>query len=77
LSIAIKEMKAAYDDAMSRLITDIQKINVGIGVTHDFGARCLQVYVLPIGITINADVILNGGPNDVSSFKQMGPHCRR
>jgi hypothetical protein len=54
------------------LITDIQKINVGIG---EIGNMTLEpgVYKFtfsPIG-TINADVILNGALTTSSSFKQM------
>jgi hypothetical protein len=75
LTTAIKEMKAAFDDAMSRLITDIQKINVEIG---EIGDMTLEPGVYKctfalIGITINADVTLNGGPDDVFIIQTNGP----
>jgi cytoskeletal protein CcmA (bactofilin family) len=72
---AINDFKAAFIDAMSRPNSIDVKINVGGG---EIGNMTLEpgVYtftIAPIGITINADLTLNGGPDDVFIIRTNGP----
>jgi cytoskeletal protein CcmA (bactofilin family) len=72
---AIREMIAAYNDASTRPNSDDTTINVGGG---EIGNMTLEpgIYtftISPVGITINQDVTLNGGPNDVFIIQTNGP----
>jgi cytoskeletal protein CcmA (bactofilin family) len=72
---AINDFKDAFIDAMSRTNYDDVNINVGGG---EIGGMTLEpgVYtftISPIGITINGDLTLNGGPDDVFIIRTNGP----
>jgi hypothetical protein len=72
---AINDFKEAFIDAMSRTSSLDVNINVNGG---DLGGYTLEpgVYtftISPLGITINADLTLNGGPDDVFIIRTNGP----
>jgi hypothetical protein len=72
---AINDFKAAFIDAMTRPNSIDVNINVGGG---ELGNMTLEpgVYtftISPIGITINVDLTLNGGPDDVFIIQTNGP----
>jgi cytoskeletal protein CcmA (bactofilin family) len=72
---AINDFREAFIDAVSRLNSNDMNINVGGG---EIGNMTLEpgVYtftISPLGITINGDLTLNGGPNDVFIIRTNGP----
>jgi hypothetical protein len=68
LTLAVLAMQAAYTDAASRLNDDETRKNVGGG---DIGGMTLTpgVYTFTTAILITADIILEGGVDDVFIFQ--------
>lgn len=69
LTTAIGDMMIAYTDAAGRTTPDFTELNAGniSGLTLVPG-----LYKWGTGVTINSDVTLNGGPNDVWIFQISG-----
>jgi cytoskeletal protein CcmA (bactofilin family) len=75
LKKAIREMNAAYEDGSTLNSGDDLTINVGGGEIGDMTLEpgLYTFTISPVGITINADVTLNGGPDDVFIMQTNGP----
>lgn len=69
LTTAIGDMMIAYADAAGRTTPDFTELGTGLigGMTLAPG-----LYKWGTGVTINSDITLNGGPNDVWIFQIAG-----
>jgi hypothetical protein len=74
LTTAIMEMIAAYDDGSTRPNSGDDSINVKGGEIGGMTlAPGIYTFTILLGITINLDVTLNGGPDDVFIIQTNGP----
>jgi hypothetical protein len=69
LTTAVGDMEAAYTDAAGRPSPDFTELGTG-----DISGKTLipGLYKWSTGVSINSDVTLNGGPNDVWIFQIAG-----
>jgi hypothetical protein len=72
LKDAMKDMLAAYLDAVGRINWDDARINLGSG---DIGGLVLTpgVYTFTVSLDIPKDITINGGPNDIFIIQVNGP----
>jgi hypothetical protein len=71
LTTAVGDMQIAYTDASQRPNSDAMRTNLGKG---DISGEILTpgVYTFDVDISINADISLLGGPNDVFILQTTG-----
>ena len=70
LTLVVRDMEAAYDDAAGRVAPDFTELGAG-----EVGGMTLVpgLYKWATGLAISTDVTLTGGPDDVWIFQVAGP----
>jgi hypothetical protein len=77
LTTAVSDMQTAYTDAAGRANSDGARINLGAGLLGgDFGGSTAPltpgVYTFGTDVSINGDIVFDGGANDVFIIQMTG-----